>query len=117
MPDRRQFLLGLIATAAVVGVGTKGGIDRFAGEAGKAICVQKGDWDLAHQLLMEDAKNCLPKGTKFDIRLGLPRDFGRTNLMGWYADGKLQYEADATLESPEWNPDGGFYLFGRYTNG
>jgi hypothetical protein len=112
--SRRSFLLSLIASAALYGAGIKPELNRFTGEMGRTIPILKDDRVLARDLLIDDAKKHLPRDAKFDIRLGIPNDYGRNYQMGWYADEKVQLQPEVIVDSPEWVPSGGYYLFGRY---
>lgn len=112
--SRRSFLIGLLASAAITGTGIKVTKAGFVGDAGKAIQVLKRDWEMARQLLMEDAKGILPQGTIYDIRMSLPSDYGRNSMMGWYANTAMQNSPLDDSSELVWKPDGGYYLFGRY---
>jgi len=115
MPSRRQFLLGLIASAAVVGT-WKSTASAFSGEAGRSIFVTASDYKLCKKLLIEDAMKNLPRGTIFEIRMPPPTDYGRTHQMAWYASEEMQQLAVMPMADFVFQPHQGVLLGGRYIN-
>lgn len=113
---RRQFLQGLLAAAVLIRVGDLGG-SKFSGEAGKSIRISKGDADIAKELLMDDASKMLPRGTLYEIRLGIPEEFGRLQSMAWYTDEDIRRHRPFPTDGYEFIPAKGIYLAGRYRVG
>ncbi len=46
--------------------------------------------DKVKELLISDAKRTLPAGSRYELILGYPSDFGRRQGMTWYSDEKMQ---------------------------
>ena len=75
------------------------------------------DKDLVVKTLKKDAKDWLPKGTKYELRIKIPTNFGRDRGIAWYTNGRVtreKFNADYH-RNPELDRLGGYFLLERNT--
>ncbi len=74
--------------------------------------------------LRAQAHQNLPPGTRYEIRKGIPSNFGGTKQMAWYRNASMAGISDWTDGAPGNEsgpveavhvPEGGYYRVGRYT--
>lgn len=125
---RRGFLGGLLGTATLAATmqALPGG--RFVTpaadiEMGNAwlvasfSCSQVNFLDfLLQQAIMPDMRRYLNPDMRYELRLGMPQDFGRFRHIGWYHSPTMALESawpHERYEQPKWEPRYGFYLLER----
>ena len=72
---------------------------------------------LVAKTLRKDAKDWLPKGTKYELRIKLPSDYGRNCGIAWYTNSRVtkeNFNADYH-RNPKLDMLGGYFLLERNT--
>ena len=80
----------------------------YAAEYGQSIPIT-GRWEAQDQRwvinkLVHHARQCLPKGQRFELRMKIPTDYGRCRGIAWYRNQIMQRE-------PHWKV--GVYVYGK----
>ena len=71
---------------------------------------------LEAEALHRKAKAFLPPGTRYDIDISIPCNFGQSPRMGWYAAEYLQnHSARGKFVRPTLSADHSHYLLGEFT--
>lgn len=118
--DRRNFLRGLLASAALYNAADIIPLPPEEFILGRAIRLELvGNIDpIFFTVLREDARKILKPGTLFEVRQTLPYDFGRIHAIGWLAESgpmqRMMTDPIETAMTAIYVPEGGYYYHGRF---